>query len=383
MSAQARRRRLALVAVAAVALVAGIVVGAGDEEDSTAPAGQAATPPACPDEIASDPRRLTGQALVVRMEATATDDLRARIRAGELGGVILFPPEEADPRALGEQVAVLRRTAARAGMPSPLVAIDQEGGEVERLPSLPPDHAPAAVARDGETAARSEGAATGRALRELGIDVDLAPVLDVPAVDGAFIGSRAYGDDPASVTSLGVAFGTALQAEGVAATAKHFPGLGLAIENSDLGPSTVEASRDELQPGLEPFEAAIDAGFGLVMVGNAVYPALDPARPASQSPPVIEGLLRDRLGYDGVVVTDDLGAGALTGAGLDEGAAAIGAARAGADLLLFALSDGTAAHRAVLDAMDRGELDRADLLASCARTTALRERLAASPSVAP
>ncbi len=383
MSARARRRRLALVAVAAVALVAGIVVGAGDEEDSATPAEQAATPPACPDEIASDPRRLAGQALVVRMEATATDDLRARIRAGELGGVILFPPEGTDPQALGEQVAILRRSATQAGMPPPLVAIDQEGGEVARLPSLPPDRAPAAIAREGEAAARSEGAATGRALRELGIDVDLAPVLDVPAVDGAFIASRAYGEDPASVASLGVAFGTALQAEGVGATAKHFPGLGLAIDNSDLGSSAVEASRDELQPGLEPFEAAIDAGFGLVMVGNAIYPSLDPARPASQSPSVIEGLLRDRLGYDGVVVTDDLGAGALTAAGLDEGAAAIGAARAGADLLLFALSDGTAAHRAVVEALDRGELDRTDLVASCARVSALRERLAASPSAAP
>ena len=204
-------------------------------------------------------------------------------------------------------------------------------------------------------------------------------MLDVPAVEGAFIASRAYSDDPARTAALGTAFGTAMEAEGVAATAKHFPGLGLAIENSDLGSSTVAASRAELGPGLDPFAAAIGAKFGLVMVSNATYPALDPVRPASQSGRVIDGLLRERLGYEGVVITDDLGAGALTGAGLDEGAAAVGAAGAGADLLLLALSEGAAAHAAVRRAIERDELDRAGLIASCSRATALRERLATSP----
>jgi beta-N-acetylhexosaminidase len=375
-TAAVRRRRIALAAVAAAALVAGVIVGAHGGDDGP---GSAIQSSACPPDIASDPRRLAGQMLVVRMEATATDELRAKLRRGEIGGVIVFPPEGTDPAALADQIEVLRRTAARSGAPEPLVAIDQEGGEVKRLPSLPPDRSPAGIARNGEPAAQTEGGATGRALRELGIDVDLAPVLDVPAVDGAFIVSRSYSDDPGQAATLGVAFGTALQAEGVAATAKHFPGLGLAIENSDLGPSTIDGSRAELDPGLGVFEAAIDAGFGLVMVANATYPAIDPARPASQSPRMIDGLLRGQLGYEGVVITDDLGAGAITGAGLDEGAAAVGAARAGADLLLFALGDGAAAHRALLKAIERGDLDRAVLEASCARVAALRARLAASP----
>ncbi len=287
MSATVRRRRIALAAVGIAALAAGIVVGAGAGDDSEAPSEPAATAPVCPPEIAADPRRLAGQMLIVRMEATATDGLRARVRDGEIGGVILFPPEGTDPAALGHQVEILRRTAARAGMPAPLVAIDQEGGEVKRLPSLPPDRSQASIARGGEPVAAPEGTATGRALRELGIDIDLAPVLDVPGVDDAFIASRAYSDDPARVAALGVAFGTAMQGEGVAATAKHFPGLGLATANTDLGPSSVDASRAELDPGLEPFGAAVDAGFDLVMVSNATYPALDPERPASQSPRVI------------------------------------------------------------------------------------------------
>ena len=220
------------------------------------------------------------------------------------------------------------------------MAIDQEGGEVKRLPSLPPDRSPAEIGRAGEPAAAAEGPATGRALRALGIDVDLAPVLDVPSVDGAFIASRAFSVDPGRAAACAVAFGTALQAEGVAATAKHFPGLGMAVANTDLDPSPVDASRAELEAGLAPFEAAIDAGFELVMVSNATYPAFDPDRPASLSRRIVDGVLRERLGFEGAVITDDLGAGGIAGAGIDEATAAVESARAGADLLLFALTEG-------------------------------------------
>ena len=371
-----------MAAFAAAAFAVGVLVGAGGDGD--ADGGRGSSPmlegepaPACPEAVAADPRRLVGQMLIVRMESTATESLRERVRGGEIGGVILFPPEGADPAALGSQVRALRRAAAGAGAPAPLVAIDQEGGEVERLPDLPPERSAAEMASGGERLARTEGRATGRALGELGIDVDLAPVLDVPAVDGAFIASRAFSADVAEVAALGVAFATGLQSAGVAATAKHFPGLGLATANTDLGPSAIEASRRDLLAGLEPFRAAIDAGVELVMVSNAVYPALDPERAASQSRRIIEGLLRERLGFAGAVITDDLGAGGLTGAGLDEAEATVGAARAGADLLLTALSDGTTAHRALLRALRAGELDRERLLASCARSTAMRERLAA------
>lgn len=216
--------------------------------------------------------------------------------------------------------------------------------------------------------------ATGRALRAIGIDVDLAPVLDV-ASEGSFIVSRTLSDDPARVAALGSAFGVGLQSRLVAATAKHFPGLGRAAANTDLGPSEVSASRAQLARDLRPFRAAIAAGFEIVMVSNATYPALDPERPATQSARVIDGLLRTRLGFTGVVATDDLDAGALAGAGLDEGTAAVGAARAGADLLLTALSDGERARSALASAIRRGRLSRSRLLESCARTTALRTEL--------
>jgi beta-N-acetylhexosaminidase len=373
-SAAARRRRALLIATAALATALGMVVGARDgEEEPAAPAPVESAEVRCPPKVAADDRRLVGQLLMVRMEAAATESLRRAVRRGELGGVVLFPPDGTRPQATATQIDLLRREAERAGTPQPLVSIDQEGGEVERFPQLAPAHAAPDMAR--LAVARSAGAATGKDLARLGIDVDLAPVLDLGEPD-SFIASRAFGSDPESVIASGIAFGEGLQAAGVAATAKHFPGLGLATVNTDDAATAIDATRRQLEPGLEPFAAAVDAEFELVMVANAVYPALD-GRPASLSRRVVDGLLRERLGYEGVIVTDDLGAGAITGAGYDEGEAAAAAAAAGAGLILFALTDGTAARAALLRSLRRGGLERDRLIASCARITALRQRLAA------
>jgi len=370
-----RRRQLALAAVACTAAVAGALVGSLADDEQQPPRDAASAPVVCPPAVAADPRRLTGQMLVVRMEGSATGDLRRRARRGEIGGVVLFPPLDTATSALRAQVEALRKAAAAGGAPAPLVTIDQEGGEVKRLPAAPPARTPPELGTAGPTAARAEGRATGRALARLGINVDLAPVLDMPVSD-AFIGSRAFAADPETVSAVGIAFGQGLQHAGVAATAKHFPGLGRAVTNTDLAPSAVGATRAELRTDLAPFRAAAAAGLELVMVSNAVYPAFDRASPASLSPTLIQALLRDRLGYRGVVISDDLGAGALTGMGIGEGAAAVRAARAGVDLLLFALSDGSEAHRSLRRALRSGRLGRRTLLASCARTTELRARLA-------
>jgi beta-N-acetylhexosaminidase len=377
----ARRRRNALIAIAAVAGLAGLIVGAGagGGGESTAPTATAA---ACPRAIAASPKRLAGAMTMVRMEDTATDELLGLARHGELGGVILFPSTGVAPSVLGDQVDKLAQAARKAGYPEPLVATDQEGGDVKRLPDEPPDIAPDALAKSGGAhAARAQGLVTGNALSRLGIDVDLAPVLDL-GEPGSFVASRTYGDDPSQVASLGIAFADGLGDSGVAATAKHFPGLGLASDDTDAGPSTVDASKADLAPGLEPFQAAAGASVPLIMVSNATYTAYDPDRPASLSPKVIGGLLRDQLGYDGVVITDDLGAGAVAGAGLDEAQAAVAAARAGADLLLFALDDGSTARAALVRAERSGAIDHRRLVDSCTRLANLRAGLA-SPTAAP
>lgn len=369
----ARRRRLALLGIAALALVVGVVIGAGgggndgDRQSTGSP-----LPPSCPPEVAADPGLLAGQMLMVRMESQADPNLLRAARRGQIGGVVLFPEPDTAPDQLADEVAELQRAAAKGGAPAPLVAIDQEGGEVKRLTGLPPERAPASIAAGGAAAAEAEGEATGAALRGLGVTIDLAPVVDVEHPDG-FLGTRTFGSNPDDVAELATAFGSGLQAEGVAATAKHFPGLGLATANTDLGLSTVEAGRAELERELAPFAAAVDAGFELVMVSNALYPALDDV-PAWRSQRLIDGVLREDLGFAGVVISDDLGAGAVTASGYDEGAAAVAAAQAGVDLALFALSDGAAAHLAMRRALRRGELDRERLVASCDRLTAVRER---------
>jgi beta-N-acetylhexosaminidase len=375
----ARRRRYALIAIAAASAIIGAIAGAGAggggaSDDATVKGATRSI--RCPPGVASSAKRLAGAVLMIRMEDTVTADLLRLARHGELGGVILFPAIGTSSSALSEEVGKLARAARRAGYPEPLVAVDQEGGVVKRLPDEPPDLAPDAIAESGGTrAAHAQGLATGNALAGLGIDVDLAPVLDLGG-PRSFVASRTFGDEPSRVVSLGVAFAGGLADGGVAATAKHFPGLGLASEDTDAAPSTVDASRTDLAPGLEPFRAAVHASIPLVMVANATYPAYDPDRPASLSPRVIGGLLRDRLGYDGVVITDDLEAGALTGAGIDAADAALAATRAGADLLLFALDDGAAARQALVGALRGGTLDRQHLIESCARLAALRAAVA-------
>ena len=368
-----RRQRLALGAVALVAVSTGVVVGArnGDRSDmkSDARAG-----PACPARIADDPRRLVGQMLVVRLEATATPELLRAARRGEIGGLIAFPPPGTPATQLREAIDRLQRAALAGDNPPLLVATDQEGGEVKRLPG-PPDRSPAELTSAGAAATTAEGEATGRYLKKLGINVDLAPVFDLGPSE-SFVASRAFDADPDVVSEIGTSFAKGMDTAGVAATAKHFPGLGLATQNTDLAPSAVDATRTQLEPGLEPFRTAIAAGAPLVMIANAVYPAYEPEVPAVASGRVITRLLRGRLRFEGVVITDDLLAGALSAGGYDAGAAGVAAARAGADLLLYARAPAPGVPSVLIEALEDDRLDAARLRESCTRILALKARYA-------
>jgi len=234
--------------------------------------------------------------------STPSGSFLRRIRTGQIGGVVLFQNNATESQVPG-LVAKLQ-AAAHAGGQLPLViAVDQEGGLVKRLPG-PPTLAPAAM--HTATVAKAQGVATGRYLHRLAINVDLAPVLDVPASSSAFIFSRAFSTSPAAVASNGVAFAQGLVAGGVAATAKHFPGLGRLTESTDYAPETVHASRAALASDLTPFRKAIAAGVPAVMVGTAVYPAYGDDLPAACSPAIVTRLLRGSLHFGGVVLSDDL-----------------------------------------------------------------------------
>jgi beta-N-acetylhexosaminidase len=372
-----RRRRLAaLGAVGILAAALGALAGAGGDSGGPTPAS-VRLPQACRGASPAVMRRLAGMKLMVRWDGVRDRGLEQRVRDGLVGGVILFPAAdpvtgEVNVDSLRASVRRLQAVAERAGEPPLLVATDQEGGTVKRFPAGPPSRPPADL--DTPTLARREGTATGRYLRGVGVNVDLAPVLDL-AHPGSAIAARSFGSDPAEVSRLGSAFAAGLQGQGVAATAKHFPGLGRSAISTDESSSAIDASRADLRSDLEPFAAAAGAGIDLVMVGLASYPAYGAQQPAAFSRRVVHGLLRGRLGYAGIVITDDLSAGAVA-----ESAprAAVEATTAGADVLLFALERNPRVVDALTGAVRRGQIPAADLRRSCARLTALRASLAGS-----
>ena len=371
----AKRRRRALVAVAAIAAVVGALVGAGGDGDGT-PVADA--PGYCE---AQPVARVAGQGVMVRMEGRATPELLRQARTGEIGGVILFPPSDIAGERLAAELKRLQRAAAAGTNPRLLVAIDQEGGAVERLPALPPQVSPYTLAQnDDRQAAALEGRATGFQLRELGIDVNLAPVLDVPVSGDHFMTPRAFGVDPAQVSRLGIAFASGQRQEGVAATAKHFPGLGRAAENTDFAPTVIATSRAGMEGDLEPFRAAMAQQIDLVMLSSAIYPRLGSRQPAVLAPQVVSGLLREELGFAGVTISDDLLAPAIA-AEHPRREAAVLAAAAGVDVLLFAAENAPGIAAGLAAAANDGELDAPALRSSCGRVVALKERLATGGSL--
>lgn len=369
-SPKVKRRRRALGLLAGLAALGGAVVGAGAEEEQPPVAFE---PTYCE---AQSIARVAGQTVMVRMERQATPELLRQARSGQIGGVVLFPPAEIAGERLAAELERLQRAAADSGGPRLLVAIDQEGGAVERLPALPPALSPYTLAQnDDRQATTLEARATGFQLREIGIDVNLAPVLDVPISEDHFMAPRAFGTDPEQVARLGLAFAAGLRREGVAATAKHFPGLGRAVENTDFAPTTIATSRAGLESDLEPFRAATEADVDLVMLSSAVYPRLGSREPAALDSEIVTGLLRDELGFSGVTISDDLLAPAIATEHPRREAAVLASA-AGVDVLLFAADEAPGIAAGLTAAVTAGELDESALRASCGRVVALKEHLA-------
>ena len=320
----------------------------------------------------ADLTRLVGQTIMTGFAGTQPSAaLLDRIRRGEVGGVILFGGNIASDDAARRLVDRLQAAASAGGNPPLLVAVDQEGGPVRRFRDGPPRDAPAAVASPAQAAA--DGDAAGAFLRSVGIDVDLAPVLDSPDSPDSFLGTRAYGSDPKRNAALGTAFLTALQRHGVAATAKHFPGLGTAGANTDTSHVWLTTPKSELDMRLAPFAAAVHAGVDLVMVSNAGYRAYDPSGlPAVLSRRIVTGLLRGRLGFGGVVISDALSAPGPSSRA-DHDAKAIAA---GVDVLLYTSESGAAsAFDDVLAAARSGALPLSTLESASARIAALKKRL--------
>ncbi|MDX6668766.1 MAG: beta-N-acetylhexosaminidase [Solirubrobacteraceae bacterium] len=325
-------------------------------------------------------RQLVGQHMIFSYAGTSPPAaLVARIARGEAAGVILFTRNIASRARLRATIGRLQAIPRPAGLRAPLlVMIDQEGGLVKRL-SGAPRRAPAELGRIGsDDKAAGEGRATARNLRGVGVNVDLAPVLDV-ARPNSFQErtQRSYGRSPSLVSSLGLAFASGLRQGRVAATAKHFPGIGVPEVDEDSVASRISLSSSTLRAIDEaPFAAAAVAGIDMVMVSTAIYPAIDGRRPAMLSRRLTTDELRGRVGFRGVSITDDLETAAASRFGSPARRALL-AARAGADLLLYAQSyeRGARAADALVAAAAKGRVSREELARSIVRVLALRASL--------
>lgn len=362
-----RRRRLGLVAL--VALAAGaFAIGAATGDPGSPRVSLAASLP---------PSHLAGQRIVVGFRGTSVPPPLVRaVRAGQVAGVILFAENISGRAPARRLVSALQRLGRPPGLSQPLlVMVDQEGGQVKRL-SGPPGVSAARMGARGAVFSSAQGRRTGVSLGELGINVDLAPVLDVGRPDGVIAATeRSFGATAERVAATAVPFATGLREAGVAATAKHFPGLGAATENTDFAVQRIDLSKQRLRSVDEaPYRAFIEAGGDLVMLATAIYPAFSP-RPAAFARSIATGELRGRLGFRGVSITDALETVAVRAFGGPRKAALAGAA-AGTDLLLFAdLGEAQRARRALLDGLRSGRLDRDEFEASVERVLRLRAGL--------
>lgn len=330
-----------------------------------------------------------GQLLMAGIEGTELgEDARQAIEAYQVGGIILFARNVESSAQLTGLTDDLKALNKENGNIPLLVGMDEEGGLVSRMPDkledLPDMYD---VGRTGNT---QLAYTVGRTLAELcinqGVNLNFAPVLDIWSnPDNTVIGTRAFGTDADTVITMGLPVMEGLRDYGVIPVVKHFPGHGDTSVDSHADLPVVEKTLEELEENeLRPFAAAIEQGADVVMVAHILEKELDPDLPASLSPAVITGLLREQLGFDGVVCTDDLTMAAVSNTwGMGE--AAVLAVEAGADLLLVCheADNLTAARDALLEAVDQGRITEARLDESVRRLLTLKDKYGLADEPAP
>ena len=259
------------------------------------------------------PEQAAGQRLMVGFNGIElNDELKVLIDTLKVGGIILFSRNLIDPDQIKELCASMQAHAHSVDQPPLLIAIDQEGGKVARLKE-PFTRFPGNPAMKGVEDAVFFAQTTARELSGVGINMNLAPVMDVAPKDiNSVMADRAFGHDPKWVSELGSAVIEHLQAENIMAVAKHFPGIGRTVLDSHFElPDLDNDMKDMLRFDLVPFKAAIDHDVAGIMLSHIRYKGMDPDWPASLSNKIADELLRGQMGYDGVVMTDDLDMGAI------------------------------------------------------------------------
>lgn len=368
-----------MLSAAALALVTGAAIGAGGSDEAPTPrevSEVVGTPEpeataeatAAPDKDPVDELSLkqqVGQLVVLRFQGTtAPRYVKDALENRWTSGAILFGDNITDSAQLKRLTRSLRKAS---GDVTPIICTDQEGGDIRNLKWAPPQvgQARQVPGRDAKAAAQ--------VLKAHGLNVTLAPVADVPSVPGAAMGGRAFSTDATAAARATKAAVEGWRAGGVAATAKHFPGLGGTTINTDQGSASIAGG--PTAKDLEPFKAAIAAKVPLIMSSNARYPRLDGSRIAAQSPKVLDGLLRKQLKYQGVIITDSIEAAAVRATGETE-EIAVRSVRAGNDIVLTTGQQSwLRAFRALVAEAQRSKAFRERVRASASRVLALQRSL--------
>lgn len=320
---------------------------------------------------------LAGQLMMVRLFGTELDaDTDAFLRQYKVRGACLFRQNMVDAAQLTRFTGRLRDALG----PQALIALDQEGGAVVRSTWVPaPPSAMALGAANDPHLAREVGAAVARAVRSLGFNWNFAPVLDLNNnPHNPVIAERSFGADPETATRIALAWMAGSESEGVACCVKHFPGHGDTHVDSHRDLPTVDKPLEELERfEFAPFRMAArgDNAAPAMMTAHIVYPALDPVYPATMSRPILTGILRERFGYEGVVITDGMDMHAIAHR-FGAGEAAVNALLAGADMVMAIGTRETQLEtvHAIAEAIRGGVLPLAEVEARLARLGALAER---------
>lgn len=317
--------------------------------------------------------RKIGQMMMVSIPGTSLSTTTGQwLRDRHIGGVILLGKNVVSPEQTKKFIRQLQENAARAGDPPLLIGVDQEGGRISRFLFLRELTAQKNIA-DTETAFRV-GLERGKELHTLGVNVNFSPVLDVASSSRDFIFSRTFRGNAKQVAQLGEAMIRGYEQAGIIAVAKHFPGHGGTAVDSHKDLPVKNSTYAGLANELQPFRKAILAGVPMVMPGHIKFPRIDKRYPASISPIIIGKMLRGDLGYQGVVITDDLGMGALMRT-YDLAGAGLRAVKAGNDILLVVRSipEYDKIYMRIKNEVGRGEITEQRLDESVRRIMLLKE----------
>lgn len=315
-------------------------------------------------------------------ESTVDNSTINLVKEFRIHNFILFRRNVEGPLQLKRLCTSLNDLCRENSLPKPLISIDQEGGSVSRLAapfSQFQDQRQIAESSNCLAALRDYATICATELKDIGINMNLAPVLDIcPKGQGFFMEKRCLGNDPETVSQYGTLVIEEIQRHGVAACAKHFPGLGKSLPDPHLELPTVIASRQEMELNdFLPFQAAAVADVAAFMTSHTLYPNLDPNHPATLSKLILHDILRDQLDYQGLVITDDLEMGAIeeNGAIAD---AALASFIAGADLLLICHSHQKIklALAALKQAYQEKQITRSAIEIAISRQAKVRDRFA-------